>query len=184
MKDNREKLEVAAQNAVQRSGLKGLSFRTLADEIGIKSSSVHYHFPEKADLARVLIERYSESFFIALGEISAETWGLKRKVRAFIEIFESVAEEDKLCLCGMMASEIEQLGESNQKLLSQYFLRTEQWLTDLFDEYRDDIITPLNSKTLAKILLCGLEGALLLDRTVGDRQRLNSQKELVLSLLS
>jgi len=60
MTDKRDHLQQLAQVHVQRGGLKGLSFRTLADEAGIKSSSVHYYFPEKADLAAALIERYAE----------------------------------------------------------------------------------------------------------------------------
>ena len=98
MNDNKQRLEIVAIEAVQHSGLGGLSFRTLAEEIGIKSSSVHYHFPEKADLAGALIERYSERFFSQLKEISSRKWGLKRKISAFIAIFEQVAEEEKICL--------------------------------------------------------------------------------------
>ena len=60
LKDKREMLEQTALDLVQRHGLSGVSFRTLADEVGIKSSSVHYHFPDKSDLTNVLIERYSD----------------------------------------------------------------------------------------------------------------------------
>ena len=184
MRDNRKKLEIAALDAVQRSGLKGISFRTLADEIGIKSSSVHYHFPEKSDLARTLIERYSDAFFAQLHEIESQKWGLKRKITAFIAIFEQVADEDKLCLCGMMASEVEQLDSDNRQLLKAYFVNTEQWLTDLFDQHRSDLSCSLSSKALSKSLLSGLEGALLLDRVIEDKQRLKAQKDLFLSLLA
>lgn len=183
MRDNRQKLELAALNNVQRSGLKGLSFRTLAGEIGIKSSSVHYHFPEKSDLARTLIERYSTTFFAELNDISNQKWGLRKKLTAFITIFESVALEDKLCLCGMMAAEVEQLDADNRKLLKSYFIDTEKWLADLFDEHHASISTSLSSKTLSKTLLSGLEGALLLDRVMQDTQRMKAQKELMLSFV-
>lgn len=183
MTDNRERLEQAALDAVQRSGLKGLSFRVLAEEIGIKSSSVHYYFPEKSDLARTLIERYSEEFFSALEAIESKRWGLPRKLKAFIAIFEDVANNGKLCLCGMMAAEVEQLDAGNRQLLDQYFHDTERWLIHLFDSHPDDLKTTVASSTLAKSLLCGLEGALLLDRVVGDNQRLKAHKDLFLSLL-
>lgn len=181
--DNKKRLESVALDAVQRNGLKGLSFRTLAEEIGIKSSSVHYHFPEKSDLARTLIERYSEAFFAQLNEISARKWSLKRKISAFIAIFEQVAEENKLCLCGMMASEVDHLDYDSRQLLKAYFLRTEQWLVDLFDQYSDELNTSLSAKNLAKCLLSGLEGALLLDRAMEDKKRIKSQKELFLAFI-
>ena len=58
MSDKKTQLESAATNSIQRTGLKDLSFRRLADEVGIKSASVHYYFPGKADLANSLIEKY------------------------------------------------------------------------------------------------------------------------------
>jgi TetR/AcrR family transcriptional repressor of nem operon len=184
MKGNREKLEDNALNAVQIGGLKSLSFRTMAKEIGIKSSSVHYHFPDKSDLARALIERYSEEFFHALKDIGNKRWKLRRKIKAFIEIFESVAEQKKLCLCGMLAAELEQLDQSNRALLAEYFIGTEKWITNLLDEHRDEVKTDISSTVLARSMLSGLEGALLLDRVLDEKQRLKAQKELFMSFFS
>jgi len=181
MTDNRQKLEDAALNAAQSGGLKALSFRTLADEIGIKSSSVHYHFPEKSDLAKALIERYSQVFFQNLMEIETKNWGLRRKVTAFVDIFDRVAKQDKLCLCGMMASEVEQLDDGNRTLLNNFFTETEDWLSRLFDEHKNELQSDLSSRTLARSVLAGLEGALLLDRGVRNKQRLKAQRVLIMS---
>lgn len=184
MADNRQKLHDAALELVQRGGLKSLSFRTLADEIGIKSSSVHYHFPEKSDLAKALIESYSDEYFRELKQIDSKKWVLRRKIKAFIGIFESVAEYDKLCLCGMMATELDQLDDNNRLLLNKFFVETENWLTRLLNENQDELLSNLSPRVLARSLLAGLEGALFLDRVVGDDQRLKAQKELFMSHLS
>jgi TetR/AcrR family transcriptional repressor of nem operon len=40
----------------------------LANEVGIKSASVHYHFPTKEDLGAELAKRYTENFLSALGD--------------------------------------------------------------------------------------------------------------------
>ena len=184
MRDNKQKLEIAALDSVQRNGLKGMSFRTLAADVGIKSSSVHYHFPEKSDLAETLIKRYSDQMSTELANISSQKWGLKKKINAFIGIFESVLDEDKMCLCGMMAAELEELDDNNRKLVQTYFDAIESWLTLLFDENNDKLSTDIGSKTLAKAVLSGLEGALLLDRVNGSKQRLKAQKEIILSMLA
>jgi TetR/AcrR family transcriptional regulator, transcriptional repressor for nem operon len=55
MANKRTELQTLAQAIVQRSGLRELSFRQLAEQTGVKSSSVHYYFPEKHDLTAVLI---------------------------------------------------------------------------------------------------------------------------------
>ena len=46
-----DKLMDAAENSVRMRGYHAVSFRDLADELGIKSSSVHHYFPRKEDLA-------------------------------------------------------------------------------------------------------------------------------------
>lgn len=183
MTNNRDRLESLALDMAQRSGMRGMSFRTLADEVGIKSSSVHYYFPEKSDLARVLIERYSEDFFAELEYIASSNWPLRRQIKAFIAIFEGVAKSEKMCLCGMMAAEIEQLNDENRELLGQYFKNTEKWLLKLLEDNTDDILSDQSLRILAKCLLSGLEGALLLDRVAGDVQRIKAQKDMFLSLI-
>ncbi len=183
MTDKRDQLEALAMENAQRCGMSGMSFRTLADEVGIKSSSVHYYFPEKSDLARALIERYSDDFFAALDKIENSNWNLRRKVKAFIAIFEDVARNKKLCLCGMMAAEVEQLDDHNRSLLEQYFKNIEKWLVKLLEDNHQDVRTELPPRLIAKTLLAGLEGALLLDRVAGDMQRIKAQKELFLSLI-
>ncbi len=183
MTDNRTRLIDAAQNAVQRSGLKGLSFRTLADEIGIKSSSVHYYFPEKADLAQALIERYTTSLFKSLSEISTREPNLRGKVEAFIAIFENVGSQNKVCLCVMMAAELESLSDKNKLALQSFFDDMELWLVSLFEAFPSELKSSLSSAELARTMMSGLEGALLVDRVAGNSHCISAQKTLFLSMV-
>src|SRR5580700_1108945 len=50
----------AAERRMQLGGFGGFSFREIAADVGIKSSSVHYHFPTKDDLAAAVIRRWAE----------------------------------------------------------------------------------------------------------------------------
>ena len=43
----KQELLAVAQNKVREGGYNNFSFRELAKEVGIKSASVHYHFPTK-----------------------------------------------------------------------------------------------------------------------------------------
>lgn len=183
MSENKRQLEILATDRVQQAGLSSVSFRTLAEQVGIKSSSVHYHFPEKGDLAAALIDRYAAEFFESLELIGKSRKGLRGKVTAFIGLFEIVASEGRLCLCGMMAAELAQLSDANQQRLADYFLGVEQWLVDLFDAHQTELNTSLSSQQLGRALLSSLEGALLLDRAVGSRDRLVAQRKMFLELL-
>ncbi len=51
----------AAERRIRKGGFHGFSFREIAADVGIKSSSVHYHFPTKETLTAAVIRRYTES---------------------------------------------------------------------------------------------------------------------------
>ena len=50
----------AAERRMRLGGFSGFSFREIAADVGIKSSSVHYHFPTKEALAAAVIHRYTD----------------------------------------------------------------------------------------------------------------------------
>ncbi|MEM9601506.1 MAG: TetR family transcriptional regulator C-terminal domain-containing protein [Pseudomonadota bacterium] len=183
MADNRQKLTDVAQSSVQKSGLRGLSFRTLANEVGIKSSSVHYHFPEKSDLAQALIEQYTTTFMAKLEAIAAEPWSLKRKLTAFMAVIEDVARSDSLCLCGMLAAELESLSAENRTALRRFFTEMASWLTRELSAHADEVNSDLAPADLASVMVSGIEGALLVDRVHGDTVSLTAQQRLYTSLL-
>ena len=184
MSDKRTQLKQAATEAVQRSGLQNLSFRTLADQVGVKSSSVHYYFPEKSDLAANLIESYTESFVEILGDIDKKHQSLSDKIDAFVKIFEDVVKAKKFCLCGMMAAEVATLNDANRKLISNYFKILENWLAVQFENNKNQIDSNYTPETLAQIVLSGLEGAILLDRVDDDQDRLKAQHKLIKVLIN
>lgn len=182
MSEKREQLENAAADAVQRSGLNNLSFRNLADQVGVKSSSVHYYFPEKSHLAVALIERYSAEFASALSQINDEKNGVGKKLDAFVKLFEDSLKSEKFCLCGMMAAEVESLDAASRDALGRYFIATEDWLTTVIAQGRTAGAT--KARVVARTLLSGLEGAMLIDRVNGKRRYLKAQRELIRLLVA
>ncbi len=60
MRDMKTAIMDAAERRMQAGGFSGFSFREIAADVGIKSSSVHYHFPTKEDLAAAVIRRWAE----------------------------------------------------------------------------------------------------------------------------
>ena len=60
MSDIKSAILDAAERRLQAGGFGGFSFREIAADVGIKSSSVHYHFPTKEDLAAAVVRRWSD----------------------------------------------------------------------------------------------------------------------------
>ena len=177
-------LEQAALDAVQKSGFHSLSFRTLASEVGVKSSSVHYYFPEKSHLASALIEKYSENLREKLADIDSRHRKPTAKLDAFVAIFEDVIKAKKFCLCGMMAAELATLDDRSRLLLSHYFRTAEDWLCAVFEQNASQINSGMTPRVLAQVILSGLEGAILLDRVDAGQQRLDAQREMIRNLLA
>lgn len=184
MRGKRQQLEEAASEAVQRSGFHHLSFRTLANEVGVKSSSVHYYFPEKADLASALITAYTEAFKQRLHDIDRDKKTLRQKLDSLVKIFDSLIKTDKFCLCGMLAAEVAILDEKNKQLLNAYFSQAEDWLKATFKTHQNELSTSLKPLALSRIVLSGLEGAILIDRVDGSVKYLRAQQALIRSLIN
>jgi len=113
---SKAKIESAAHESVQRSGLKSLSFRTLGAQVGVKSSSVHYHFPEKADLCRALISNYQISLQAYLADLSQSDNSLHNKMMQLVDLFVTECEKGNFCLGGALASEADALSDENRRL--------------------------------------------------------------------
>ncbi len=184
MADKRTEIETAARSAIKRGGLASVSFRTLADEVGVKSASVHYHFPTKADLAQSVVRAYSSDFEAALGSIAATANGLAGKLNGLVDVFEGVLAEQNLCLCGMMSAELAALDEVTQASLKRFFTVSESWLEGVFETHRDEVTISMQSAELAKLYMASLEGATLVDRVHGTTERLAACRRFAEAIVS
>src|SRR6195256_5391430 len=73
--DTAQRLMDLAEAHIRDAGYGGFSFRDLAAEIGIKSASVHHHFPTKAILAAAVARRYGDRFFEMVARRHDESGG-------------------------------------------------------------------------------------------------------------
>jgi AcrR family transcriptional regulator len=70
-----ERLMDLAEAHIRNAGYGRFSFRDLAAEIGIKSASVHHHFPTKATMAAAVARRYGDRFLAAVARRPNESAG-------------------------------------------------------------------------------------------------------------
>jgi TetR/AcrR family transcriptional repressor of nem operon len=158
----------AAEGMARVRGYNGFSFRDLAQMVGIKSASVHYHFPSKADLGAALARRYTDRFLAALdspvavspGGEAAATLALKRYIAAYRA---ALMVDDKMCLCGMFGAEIGALPETVVLETRRFFERNVAWLTASFGGGNA-------ARREALKTISALEGALILARSLGDKR--------------
>ena len=155
-------LDVAEQ-LMQTRGYNGFSYADVAGEIGITKASLHHHFSTKAALGAAILERYARAFRDALAAIDAADLGAPLRLERYTRLYADVLEQDRLCLCGMLAAEYATLPKPMQRTVRTFFTDNERWLARVIGDGRSGgTLHPRGSdEQVALALLGGLEGAML-----------------------
>ena len=96
----------AATPVVQTRGYNGFSYADIADMVGIRTSSVHHHFPGKGDLGLEVARMYRNAFGWALAEIESDTDDRITRLERYAELYaRQLSKHGRMCLCGMLAAE-------------------------------------------------------------------------------
>src|SRR6201987_6515356 len=67
-----EQILELAEMLIQTRGYSAFSYQDIADSLGIRKASIHYHFPSKTDLGIAVVDRYVARFAAGLATISAD----------------------------------------------------------------------------------------------------------------
>lgn len=175
-----------AQDLAQTRGFNAFSYQDLAAGIGIRTASIHHHFPTKADLGREVMARYRERFRGYLEAIEAQTPSGRRRLEEFAELFRiTLRKGNRLCLCGMLATEFATLPPAMQREVKQFYEETEAWLARVLDEGRaaKHFSYAGSSAPIARAYFATLEGAMIAARTFDDESRLARAAQWFLSSL-
>jgi TetR/AcrR family transcriptional repressor of nem operon len=168
MSDTRETIMAAARLTVQAHGYNGLSFRELAKEIGIKSASIHYHFPTKGDLGAALARRYCEDAKAAFEGFWAESPDPAICLRKYTDIFRLALEnENRMCLCGFMAAEYLDLPEAVKVEVQAFAGVNVAWLAKVLSSM-DRFSDPGMAEARALAIYAAIGGAQLTARSRAD----------------
>lgn len=166
-----------AETLIQTQGYNAFSFRDIAAEIGIKTSSIHYYFPTKAELGKVVVARHIDALQAELDQVlENDAICYKKKIHLFLDsIFsKTYASNRKMCLGGMLASDVLTLPEAIQFEVRVFFKRIEKWLEQLLiqGKAKGDFHFSGAPKNEAEFILALLEGSLLLARLFQDEDKL------------
>jgi TetR/AcrR family transcriptional regulator, transcriptional repressor for nem operon len=165
-------LEVAEQ-LVQVRGFNGFSYADIAAELTITKAALHYHFATKADLGEALISRYASQFGEALAAVGSGDGAASAKLADYADLYLQVLQERKMCLCGMLAAEYQTLPQPMQDAVIRFFDRNERWLQSVLEQGRADgsLRFAGSARDTARMIVAGLEGAMLVARPYGDIAR-------------
>lgn len=146
-----------AERRMRLSGYNAVSYRDIAKEMGIKSASLHYHFPKKQDLGIALVRRYSSNFQAALMAVTTEVSDPRERLSAFTQLCRNALEAQRLvCLCAVLGAEAPGLPDGVTAEVRAFFEGNIAWLST---EYKTLGVS--DPAGYAKATLAAIEGAMI-----------------------
>lgn len=159
MNETAERLMDLAEARIRHRGYGGFSFRELAAEIGIKSASVHHHFPTKAAMAAAVVRRYGDRFLAAVAAQPNES--AEDAIAAYRVAFREALDRDgRMCVCGVLGAEVGVLSPDVTEEVLSFFRRC---IDDLSRR-----IGGSNAEARAFHVMATLEGGSMLARVYGN----------------
>jgi TetR/AcrR family transcriptional repressor of nem operon len=162
-----------AERLVQIRGFNGFSYADVAAELNVTKASLHYHFAGKAALGGALIARYAARFAEALAAIDTQATDAPAKLDAYTSLYLDVLQDERMCLCGILAAEYQTLPKPMRDAVIRFFDENEAWLKGVLDQGQGNRSLQFSGSAseAARMIVSALEGAMLVARSYGDVTR-------------
>jgi TetR/AcrR family transcriptional regulator, transcriptional repressor for nem operon len=181
--DTAQRILDVAEHLVQVRGFNAFSYADVAAELNITKASLHYHYPGKAELGEALIARYAERFAERLAAIDDEAADARAKLDAYASLYADVLRGRRMCLCGMLAAEYQTLPKKLRQAVVAFFDVNEAWLERVLEQGRTegDLRFEATARDTARMIISGLEGAMLVARPYSDPERFKTAATTLLT---
>jgi TetR/AcrR family transcriptional repressor of nem operon len=162
-------IDQAFQLMLQR-GLHGFSYRDISEPLGVKNAAIHYHFPNKMDLIKALIDenhqllRRSTSEFMAYGgPAMPQLEGL------FAYTMNQCQCGRPICMVGALAIDYDELNDDIKSANDRFMQDSVNWLSKVMETGREQEEFHFNGDPLSKAvsILAMIQGARQMARVHG-----------------
>lgn len=176
--NTKNRILTAARTLVLERGFTGTSLDDILDEAGLTKGAFFYHFKNKQDLARELIGQYGEDNQTLFEHLSARTDEITddplESVLTFLRLFEQIVEEQGEQLKGcLLASYVYERQQFDPSVQSDVRACLQEW-SRLYEERFAKLLAvrrprvAVTAEELAEMIVCIIEGGLILYRSYGD----------------
>jgi TetR/AcrR family transcriptional repressor of nem operon len=172
-----------AQMLMQTRSYSAFSYQDIADTLGIRKASIHYHFATKADLGVAVVDRYVEHFGSALAAMAEDS---SRSSLALLDFYcepylQFARTDDRVCLCGALAAETLALPIEMRERVARFFRYHQAWLERILARGAQcgEFKLSAPAARTARMIFGAMQGALIVKRTTGDMTQL---KDVILAL--
>ena len=183
--DTRQRILDVAQAAVLEKGFSATSIEEIIAAVGITKSGFFYHFADKGELARALLERYVEQERILFDDIFARADELSEDplhsfliaLKFFAEMFENLHEAHPGCLTAAYCYQDrlfdKQIRDLNAAGVIAWRVRFKARLEKIAERYPPRFA--VNLTDVADMLSALADGGIVLSKALGEPKALPNQ---------
>ena len=166
-------------------GYNGFSYRDLAELVGVKTSSIHYYFPTKEDLALAAVQAYAANVGDSMRALDANG-PLKEQVEQYLALWRKNLGTSRVCLCGMLASEATSLPQNVLNAIQNFYSMHEAWITQRLERAvaEKGVKLPAPPSAYAMTILGALQSGLVSARLFGKPCRLDAASAMLRSAVT
>jgi TetR/AcrR family transcriptional repressor of nem operon len=176
--DTRKRILDAAQAMILARGYAGMSLDALIGSLGLTKGAFFHHFKSKDDLARTLIQRYSDEGVALFRDNLARAGRLSDDPREqfliliglYEELFAQLTEPYPGCLLASYVYELQQFSADMRDIINQEFLLSRAELGKLIRRImkRYPPRAAVDPVSLADGFMAVFEGAFILSKSLGE----------------
>lgn len=157
-----------ADHYIREKGYNAFSFHDISREVGIKTASIHYHFPAKSDLGIAVIREQTDSLTQTIADY--ESRSPLEKLEKFFSIYERIRTNNQVCLVGSLATDLNTLDERVKTELQAFSLHMLEWVSSFLEEGRKLALFNFHgsSRTKALMIIGNMLAIVQLARLTGD----------------
>ena len=165
-----DKILDIAEKLVQVRGFNAFSYADISQVLKIQKASLHHHFVTKSALGQALITRYRKNFQAELKLIETSSDSAVVRLERYIELYSQVLSQNRMCLCGMLATDIATLPKPMRDGVAKFFAENEVWLSRVLEAGREEGALEFEGspESVASLFVSSLEGAMLVARGNGQ----------------
>ena len=174
--DTRAALIRMAGSLLRSKGYSAFSYADLAEAVGIRKASIHYHFPTKEDLGLAVVHAHVAHAMQACDRIRREHPSVAGRLIAFADWFADSARAGSLPLCGVLAAEMAVLPPRLQDGTRHFFRIQLQWLQAVLEAgiANEELAADVDVHACARQFLGLLEGASFIGWALGEQEAVDT----------
>ncbi|MFZ0256233.1 MAG: TetR/AcrR family transcriptional regulator [Gammaproteobacteria bacterium] len=176
--DTRQRILDTAQALILERGFAGVSVDQIIQSLGLTKGAFFHHFRNKNDLARTLIQRYSDQGVELFNRTLTRAKRLSDDplqqflilVGLYEELFEDLTEPYPGCLLASYVYELQQFDEETRAIINIEFELSRRELTALIGAIRQQYPPrrEVNPQSLADGFMSVFEGAFILSKSLNE----------------